>query len=140
MLLKQHGKIMDHLSNFLSSLKNIVSRNRSDLVTSYSKLCENVANVLKERNFLEKVEVIDHPEIANAKQLKVTIARNNGILNLNSAKRISKPGVRIYESYKNIKSVLGGRGVVIVSTTKGVMSGEDARKQKLGGEILCEVY
>lgn len=137
---KLHGKVMDNLSNFLSSLKNIVARDRTELVTGYSKLCENVANVLKEKNFLEKVEVMDHPEIANAKQLKVTISRVDGKIKFNSAKRISKPGVRIYESYKNIKPVLGGRGVVILSTTKGVMSGEDAKKERLGGEVLCEVY
>lgn len=131
---------MDNLSNFLSSLKNIRTAGKYEISVNHSNLVENVAIVLKDRGFLELVEVSDNPKIKNAKIIKAKISSIEGAPAISEVKRISKSGVRVYTGYKNIKKILGGRGVSIISTTKGVMTGEDAYRQRLGGEILCEIY
>ena len=107
--------------------------------TYYSKECENVAEVLKETGFLEEVKVFKHKN-KKYKGLRLELAKTDGDFNITDVKRVSKPGRRVYINSGDIKIVAGGHGVMLVSTSRGVMGGGEARKKKLGGEVICKVY
>ena len=130
---------VDRLSNMLSDLKNAALARKSYIETFYSKECEGVANVLKEAGFLEDVKIFK--EKGNSyKSLRLDLAKQDGQIKITDVKRLSKPGRRQYGGNSDIKPVVGGYGVLIVSTSRGIMSGLEARKKKLGGELICKVY
>ncbi len=130
---------MDRISNMLSSLKNSSMAGRSTLEIRYSKECESIAKVLKSKGFLEDIKVFKK-EKSSIKMIHIEFVKEDGIIKLSHVKRISKPGRRIYRGYKDLKPVLQGLGVLLVSTSRGILSGDEAYKKKLGGEVLGEVY
>jgi small subunit ribosomal protein S8 len=105
----------------------------------YSKECESIAKVLEEKGFLEDLKVFKK-EKSSAKMLHLGLVKEDGKAKITEVKRISKPGRRIYKGAKELRGVLQGLGVLVVSTSRGIMSGTEARKKKLGGEVLCEAY
>lgn len=131
---------VDRISNMLSSIKNSVMAGRDAIEVPHSNECENIAKVLKGAKFLSEVKVFK-PSDSSSKMLHIEMAKNDsGLYAITDVKRVSKPGRRIYRKYAEFKKVKEGFGVAVVSTSRGVMSGDDARKKKLGGEILCEVF
>lgn len=72
--------------------------------------------------------------------LSLKLLREDGKIKLSQTKRVSKPGMRVYKGHEELRPVLQGLGVLIVSTPRGIMDGRVARKKKLGGEVICEVY
>jgi len=106
--------------------------------TYYSKECENVAKALKEAGFLDEVKVFKHKD-KKYKGLRLDLAKTNGIFNITDVKRVSKPGRRVYISSGDINVISGGNGALVVSTSRGVMLGLEARKKKLGGEVICRI-
>ena len=112
---------------------------RDSLEIPFTSECECVAKVLKDRGFVEEVKTFKK-ENSSAKMLKITLAKDGNVIKLSEAKRISKPGRRAYIGYREVKPVLQGLGVMILSTSRGVMDAQEARKKKLGGEVICEVY
>lgn len=119
---------MDSIANLLTMIRNAEMAGHSSVHLAKSKINEAIVAILKENDYVNTIEVQDH---TISVQLKNTT---------HSYKRISKPGRRMYTTAKNIPTVLGGRGMVIISTPEGVLSGKEAKKRKLGGELLCEVY
>lgn len=105
----------------------------------YTKECENVAKVLKKAGFLDKVKSFK-PKNRCYKGLMLSFTKENGQNKISDIKRISKPGRRLYIKGKDIRPVLNGFGIAVVSTSRGVMNSMEAKKKKLGGEILCEIY
>ena len=89
---------------------------------------------MKDRKFVADYEIVKNGDFD---ELEITL--NQDLMDLN-LKQVSKPGQRIYVKSSLLKKVNGGLGVAIVSTSKGIMSGEEAKKNKLGGELICEVY
>ncbi|HAI95296.1 TPA: 30S ribosomal protein S8 [candidate division WWE3 bacterium] len=130
---------MDRLSNMLSALKNASMAGKPVVEIMYSKECEEVAKVLREKGFLESVKVFK-PEKTSVKRIHIELAKADGIFTLTETRRVSKPGRRIYRGADEIGTFKRGFGVMVVSTSKGIMSSGEARKKKIGGEILCEVY
>lgn len=130
---------MDRLSNMLSALKNASMAGRTSVEIMHSKQCEDVAKVLREKGFLESVKVFK-PEKTSVKRLHIELAKENGVFNLTETRRVSKPGRRIYKGSDEMGSFKRGFGVMVVSTSKGIMDSSEARKKKLGGEVVCEVY
>lgn len=130
---------MDRLSNMLSALKNASMAGKPVVEIMYSKECEEVAKVLREKGFLESVRVFK-PEKTSVKRIHIELAKADGIFALTETRRVSKPGRRIYRGADEIGTFKRGFGVMVVSTSKGIMSSGEARKKKIGGEILCEVY
>ena len=130
---------VDRISNMISSIKNSSMAGRDSLEIPYTSECESVAKVLKQKGFLEEVKVFKK-EKSSTKMISIKLAKDGDNIKLSEAKRISKPGRRIYKGHKELRPVLQGLGVLIVSTSRGIMDGQDAKKKKLGGEILCEVY
>jgi small subunit ribosomal protein S8 len=129
----------DKISNMISMLKNASMAKRTSVEFFHTIECEKIAEILKDRGFLKNVKVFKG-EKSKAKMLHLDLAEENGVFALTEAKRISKPGRRIYKSYKLLRPGAGRFGIIVVSTPKGIMDNIKARKHKVGGEVLCEVF
>lgn len=130
---------MDKIGDFLTRIRNAQQRTSKEIVTDHTVLLEDIAKVLKETKFIEGYDVITK-EGETHKKLYVKIKYENGQPVISELKRVSKPGVRKHIKYTNIKPVVNGFGIMILSTSKGVMTGEKAKHGKLGGEILCQIW
>jgi small subunit ribosomal protein S8 len=121
----------------LTKIRNAIRVNREQVSVKASNICENIAAVLKKEGYIKDFDKID-----DGKQGVIRIALRydqEGRPVITEIKRISKPGCRIYSSVDKLPRVLGGLGVAIVSTSKGVMSDRSCREAKIGGEILCTI-
>lgn len=136
---------MDPIADMLTSIKNALAVKKEMVDIPFSKMKFEIAKILEKEGFIEKVEK-KKKKIKKGKMrpkpfleiyLKYDENRNPSIFGL---KRVSKPGQRIYLPYKKIKKVKGGYGIAILSTSKGLMTDKEARKNKIGGEIICEVW
>lgn len=127
----------DPIADMLTRIRNAIAASRSYVVMPHSKVKENIARLLKENNFIADYTVDDS---GNFKSLTITVHRDGDDPSITSLQRVSKPGRRIYAGAQEIPLVLGGRGMVILSTSGGMMSGREARKRGLGGELICKVW
>ena len=125
----------DSIADLLTRIRNAATARKSGVVMPYSKLKEQVATILKDNGYLAEVKV---GEAGAFKSLELTLPTDPEVIT--ALVRVSKPGRRIYVGAKEIPTVLGGRGLVILSTSGGVMTGRDARKANLGGELICKVW
>jgi small subunit ribosomal protein S8 len=123
---------MDSISNLLTSIRNAEMASHQELTVPSSKLSLAVLTVLKRKQYIEDFAV---EKATPQDSVKITLTGS-----IHHYKRISKPGRRMYSEAKDIPTVLQGQGIVIISTSGGVMPGYEAKKKKLGGELLCEVY
>lgn len=129
--------ITDPLGDMLIRIKNGYLAGKKDVTIPYSNLKMHLAEVLKKEGYLDSVKA---QEKEDRKTIHVTLVYENQQPKLTNVVRISKPGVRMYTKKSMIPVVLGGLGTVILSTPAGLMSGKDARKKGLGGEIICKVW
>lgn len=126
----------DPISDMLTRVRNANLALAPELEIAHSRMKESIANILKKEGYIADCQV----EGKTAKKLKLKLkyqGRKGVIVGL---KRVSKPGLRRYVRATEIPRVLGGMGTAIVSTPRGVMTGVDARKQNLGGELLCYIW
>jgi small subunit ribosomal protein S8 len=131
---------IDLMSNMLSSIKNASMAGRRHIEIPYSKECEAVAKVMKESGYVEEVKSFKLKGKAY-KMLRIDLAYDeNDLPAINSIERVSKPGRRVYKGSSDIGKVMGGYGLMIVSTSRGITSGEEARRKKLGGELVCKIW
>ena len=121
----------------LTRIRNAILVRKNEVVLPHSNIKEHIARSLKANGFLDDVRVT---ELSVGKQLHVTINAEGQNARITEIVRLSKPGRRSYSNAKEIPVVKRGRGVVIVSTSKGLMTGEEAKQQGLGGELICKVY
>jgi small subunit ribosomal protein S8 len=126
----------DPIADYLTRIRNAANAGHATTIVPYSKIKEGISKVLAERKFLGGYKVQSSGKF---KEIHITLKDLSVNQTLNF-KRVSKPGQRIYIKGKDIKRVRSGLGMIVVSTSKGIMSGEEAYKQKLGGEVICEVY
>ncbi len=127
----------DPITDMLNQIRNAEAVAKPDIVIFASKLKHEIATILARENFLGEVKKMSK---GKNKMLKITLRYDNGVPAIEGAKRVSKPGQRIYAGNDSIKKVKGGFGVSIISTPKGLMTGLEAKKAKLGGEVLLEVW
>jgi len=120
----------DTIADFLTRLRNASMAGKADVSVRPSKSIVTIADILKNEGFIMEVKSIDS-------ELKITLDKNGPISHI---KRLSKPGVRYYVKSTEIPRPRGGTGLVIISTPKGILTGGQARKQKVGGELVCEVW
>jgi small subunit ribosomal protein S8 len=134
-LLKLPGKnfMTDSLSDFLTRIKNGYLARKPEVSCPLSKLVLSVAKIMEEEGYLEKVAAKDYT-------IKAILKYASKKPSMENFKRISKPGLRVYIGYQKIRKPFGGLGISIISTPSGVMTGEKARKLKLGGEFLCQIW
>lgn len=127
----------DPIADMLSRLRNAIAVNKNEVSLPHSKVKESVVRLLQENNFVNNVQVVDAPV---GKTLRVTINQTNQNSRITEIQRLSKPGRRLYSSVDEIPTVKRGRGLVIISTSKGMMTGKQAKSARLGGELICKVY
>ncbi len=124
---------MDPIADMLISIKNAYMAKKSSLIVPYSKFKLEVVKVLEKEKFVGTVNKKDSV-------INIDLIYTDQGAKISQIKKVSKNGLRVYTKSKNIKSVRGGRGMFIVSTPKGVMSGSDAKNKKLGGEVICQLW
>ncbi|KND48616.1 MAG: ribosomal protein S8 [Parcubacteria bacterium C7867-005] len=128
---------MDPIANMLVQLTNAGSAGRDTVSVPYSQIKENIANVLKAEGFIKGVE----KKMESKKPvLSIELILENRIPKIKGIKRLSKTSKRVYKKSAEIRPVKNGYGAIVLSTPKGVMSGRDAKKQKLGGEALFNIW
>lgn len=127
----------DPIADMLTRVRNAINVRKNIVTLPHSKVKESVALLLKENNFIDEVKVTDAPV---GKILKLVINSDSSNARITEITRLSKPGRRAYVGSAEIPVVKRGRGLVIVSTSKGMMTGDQARKEHIGGELICQVY
>lgn len=127
----------DPIADMLTRIRNAILVQKHEVVLPHSKMKESVAKILADNNFVDKVDVVND---GFPKLLKITVNKEDTNARITEIARVSKPGRRAYVSADDIPTVKRGRGMVIVSTSKGVMTGAEAKKQRVGGELICKVY
>ena len=127
---------MDPVADMLTCVRNANLALKPSVVVRHSKLKEAVARILKQEGFINAYAVSDGP--LRKMEITLKIKDHQGVIA--GIQKISKPGLRHYVGADEIPRVLGGLGVAIISTSKGVLTGQDARAQKLGGEVLAHVW
>ncbi|OGL26293.1 30S ribosomal protein S8 [Candidatus Saccharibacteria bacterium RIFCSPHIGHO2_12_FULL_49_19] len=127
----------DPIADMLSRIRNAISVNKIEISLPHSKVKQQVAEILVASGFLKQVDSVkdDHRAF-----LHITVNEANRPAVITDIERISRPGRRVYASSKNIPIIKRGRGIVIVSTNQGLMTGDQARSKQLGGELICKVY
>jgi small subunit ribosomal protein S8 len=127
----------DPVADMLTRIRNAINVRKSEVLIPHSNFKQAIAKLLAEAGFIDEAKVIDG---SVGKMLKVTINPEGENARITEIARLSKPGRRLYASADEIPRIKGGRGIVVVSTSKGLMTDKDARNQKLGGELICKVY
>ncbi len=130
--------VTDPIADMLTRIRNASSARHKELSLPSSKVKREIARILAEEGFIDSYETrADGVQEVLQLRLKYVEGRTPVVTGL---KRISKPGLRVYARKTEIPRVLGGLGLSILSTSRGIMTGNDARKQNLGGEVLCFVW
>ncbi|MGF1484645.1 MAG: 30S ribosomal protein S8 [Opitutales bacterium] len=127
--------IHDTIGDFLTVLRNASLANKDSCAVQYSKVREGIARILKQEGYIE-----DFARVDDGKQLEVRLKYVNNAAAITGIQRFSKPGRRMYYGYREIPRVLGGLGTSILTTSRGVLNDREARRQKVGGEVLCSVW
>jgi len=127
----------DPIADMLTRIRNASRVGKTQVNIKASKICEGIAAVLKREGYIQ-----DYDRIDDGKQgiLRVTLKYDpEGQPAITEIKRMSKPGCRVYASVDSLPTVMGGMGIVVVSTSKGIVSDRNCRENKVGGEVLCTV-
>lgn len=135
--------INDPIADMLTRIRNGVMSNQNVVAMPNSKLKIEIARILKEEGFIEDFEVIEGAKPSHTTlrvRLKYVGERRDKRPVISGLKRVSRPGRRVYSQRSDIPWVLSGMGISIITTPKGVMTGQNARKMGVGGEILCKVW
>lgn len=127
----------DPIADMLSRIRNAIAVHKNTVSLPHSKAKEAIANLLKENGYVWSVTTEDAPV---GKTLVITINEHQAAATITEIKRLSTPGRRLYSAVDNIPKVKQGRGIVILSTSKGMMTDKQAKAQNIGGELICSVY
>ena len=129
---------MDPIADMLTSIRNAQAAHKETVSVPYSKIKMEIAKVLAKEKFIKEA---DHKGKKVKKTIDIVLNYNNSNQPaITSLKRVSKPSRRIYSPSSKIKKIRQGFGFQIISTPKGILTGKEARKEKIGGEVICEVY
>ena len=128
--------LSDPIGDMLARIKNALIRNHKKVELPSSKFKIKLAEVLKSEGYIINYKVTEDKK----PYLELDLKYNSGNPVINSIERVSKPGRRIFSSAESLPKINNGLGIAIVSTPKGVMTDIDARKQNIGGEIICKVF
>lgn len=127
----------DPIADMLTRIRNANRQHHETVMVPASKLKVDIAEILKNEGFIKGYKVEGEGPIKN---IVITLKYRGNERVITDLKRISKPGLRVYADADNMPSVLNGLGIAIVSTSKGVMTSRDAKKQRLGGEVLAYIW
>ena len=130
--------VTDPIADLLTRIRNALTAKHETVTVPTSKMKKAIVDILVDEGFVKSAEVVEK-ETGN--EIVITLkygAKNEKVIT--NLKRISKPGLRVYCGYDNLPKVLGGLGIAIISTSKGVMTDKVARAQKIGGEVLAYIW
>lgn len=127
----------DPIADMLTRIRNAILVRKNEIVLPHSKVKQSVAELLKTNGFVNEVKVSD---ATIGKSLHIVINGEHENARITEIQRLSKPGRRYYVGAQDIPAVKRGRGIVIVSTSRGMMTGDEAKQAKVGGELICKVY
>lgn len=127
----------DPIADMITRVKNAFMANKAEVSIPHSKVKEAVAKILESEGYVENFEV--KPTVPQ-KTIEIKLKYIGKIPAITEVRRLSKPGRRMYATTKDIPKSLGGYGVTIVSTSKGVITDSQARKLNVGGELLCQIW
>jgi len=130
--------ITDPIADMLTRIRNAQAVRKSEVLIPFSKLKFELAKILKHENYIQELERIEESKFP---QIRIVLKYDQNKLGvIANIRRVSKPGKRIYVSKNNIPSVLNNLGIMIISTSNGLMTNKEARRKGIGGEILCEIW
>nr|YP_009866418.1 ribosomal protein S8 [Ligusticopsis involucrata]QKE48698.1 ribosomal protein S8 [Ligusticopsis involucrata] len=131
----------DIIADIITSIRNADMDRKRVVRIAYTNITENIVKILLREGFIENVR--KHKETKKyflVLTLRHRRNRKRSYINFLNLKRISRPGLRIYSNYQRIPRILGGMGVVIISTSRGIMTDREARLERIGGEVLCYIW
>ncbi len=131
------SQLSDPIADFLTRLRNAGTARKTEVLLPYSKIKAEIARILKQEGYITDYEVDTAGQFP---QIKVTSKMVNRISAITGLKRISKPGLRKYVGAGEIPRVLGGMGISILSTPRGIITGREAKKENVGGELLAYIW
>lgn len=130
---------IDAIGDFLTIIRNGVMVSKSFVTAPYSKMRYSIAQILKDEGFINDFVIINADSTAT-KRLKIVLRYVDGESALHEIKRESKPGLRVYSAINAIKPVVGKLGISILTTSRGVMAHQKAKRLSVGGEVICTVW
>ena len=125
----------DLIADMLARIQNAIMRTKDTVVVLNTNVNREILEVVKKEGMIEDYEVLD-----GNREVEVTLMYNGQEPVITKLQRVSKPGQRIYITTKDIKPIMNGRGISVISTSKGVMSGAVAKSKNLGGEFICKIW
>ena len=129
--------LSDPIGDMIARVKNAQARNHKKVELPSSNFKSKIADILKNEGFIKDFKILEEEK---KPVLSLELKYHSGNLVISNFERVSKPGRRIFSSADSLPKINNGLGIAIVSTPKGVMTDMDARKQKVGGEIICKVF
>jgi len=132
--------VTDPIADFLIRIKNAYQAEHQEVRAPYSRLKEKIAKILVKNGYLQNLKVEGERNKPQTKEIVCQLTYPQGRPALTKVERISKPGRRIYAGWEKIPLALSGYGLTLVSTSQGVMTGKEAKKKKLGGEIIAKIW
>ena len=130
--------ILDPIADMLARMRNAQMRGHQSTSVPCSKLRLEVLNVLKREGYIQGYNKLKNER--NLDEIEVSLKYIDGVSVIKHSKRVSKPGRRVYAKIKLLPKVMNGLGISVLSTSKGILSDYEAKKQNVGGELLCTVY
>ncbi len=129
--------VTDPIADFLTSVRNAARAGKVEIRVPHSRIKSDIAHVFKNEGYLREVELVKE---GNKRWLRLELKVDAAKRAITGIRRVSRPGLRRYVEARGIPRVLGGLGVSVISTSRGVMSGREARKENVGGEVLCYIW
>jgi small subunit ribosomal protein S8 len=129
--------VTDPISDFLTRIRNAAKAKKLtvDIPSSYMK--KNLAEILKQQNFINDFSLVEDNK---QNMLHINLKYRNGMSAISGLRRISSPGLRVYKNSTDLPRVLNGLGIAVVSTSKGLLTDKEARKNAVGGEVVCYIW
>jgi len=127
----------DPIADMLARIKNALLAKHKQVIMPHSKVKEAITKILVENNYVESFEVVEKKPQSD---LVVNLGYKGKLSKISGVQRVSKPGRRLYSTVDKVPPTLNGYGITIVSTSKGLLTDKEARKQNVGGELLCQVW
>jgi small subunit ribosomal protein S8 len=131
----------DPIADMLTRIRNASAVNKAEVVLPMSKIKYNIAKILEQEGWIKSAELVKGAKNNNFDQLKIVLKyKKNGKSYISHLEKISKPGLKVYVKKDKIPRVLNGYGMAIISTPQGLMTNNQAKSSKVGGEVLCYIY
>lgn len=129
--------VTDPISDFLTRIRNAAKAKKTSVDIPSSHMKKNLAEILKQQSFITDFSIVEDNK---QNMLHINLKYRNGMSAISGLRRISSPGLRVYKNSTDLPRVLNGLGIAVVSTSKGLLTDKEARKNAVGGEVVCYIW